>query len=680
MKKSRLLLFIIMILFPLIIKAKENIYISSAELYENNGVEEVEKVKFDNLNLNTNLKFNKVNTYIVYKLTLLNNDNDDYEVDSSSFESDSDYIEYTYNCETENNIIKAKDSTICYLKIKYKEAVSLITLESNNAKEEKTLTLKLSSDEIDNPKTSDSNIRYVFFIVLIISIIALGIIKKKKMIVTIIIIGIILVPTVSKALKTITLNLNSNVEITGNSIKCSHEPTNLREHIMCILETDISNIAQIYKKNRLATIETLRNDLKNGTRTFENISNNSVVNSIDSSIDYNQLTEESLTKMYNEINNLPEMNLEEALDFYKNYDESKYTDEEKQYYELLTMSIFVKEGFIPLLDWDDTFNKAPTKETYKNYPEGIYLGNYRHIPIIRKVNEENLRGYSFTKMTPQDNISEITDIKDIINTSVMINGDNKDVKIDLLSGLKMTKTIDQYGEVERVNIKGSLNITLSKDGNGNVIIKDLSMNPESISQTLLHRRLGIVNDMIDVYINLARMKRYSEDIYYNQDGANLMEQLVSRYCQIINGMTGIRKRNWYLNNPLDYRTSEFIKFTGIDFSGEKYFEEYAKKYIGNNDYTEEEKEEAYLEAERLYYEHYGLEPHLRVDTYNGNEYKYYEVDENNDVDLSRCNIIFDGKFYEGENGLFEFIADYLNIDVTNTKDIKESIFDILINK
>ena len=65
--KNKLFLFLsIMFLFiPIKTLAKENVFIESAKIYENNEVEEIENVSFQELNLNTNLRFSKVNSYII---------------------------------------------------------------------------------------------------------------------------------------------------------------------------------------------------------------------------------------------------------------------------------------------------------------------------------------------------------------------------------------------------------------------------------------------------------------------------------------------------------------------------------------------------------------------------------------------------------------------------------------
>ncbi len=659
---KKVLLFVCIFLFPIIIFAKENVYIESADLQENNEVEEVSKISFSNLTINTNLRFSKVNSYIIYKIVINNEDKEDYELDKESFNSKTNNIEYSYKCNTENNIIKSKSKTTCFVKILYKEAVSWGDIIDNKTfKEEKTITLDLinnptEEDSIINPKTLDSRGWILIGIILVLGLSSFIVIKmnKKKMMIPVIIL-LISLPTILYAINKITINIKSDVEVNGNEMLCSHKATNLREHIMCVISTDILHFKDIAKAELNAGKEkeyqrllTIKQDLETGNRTFDNINyNNLNVTEIDNSI-------ENFDEYYNKI-------IDDSLSGFEYFNDPSIG------------------SIVDSFDWDSTFRKSPTKDTYNNYPEGIYVDNQRFIPIIREVTDESIRGYSFTKSKSQ-NVSDVVNISDLIKINSYEKDDKEYAQINLHGGFSYNNP-----EIETYTVSGILKLELSPDNNGKVIVSSWDITPECLSLVLLHAKLGIVNDMIDVYVSLYRSKIFTSNLIENGDFwhelLNLIDQLCSRYFQIMSRLTGIRKRNMYLHEYVDYKSEVFKKFIGLDFSGEALQKEFDTKYLleNENQYTEEEEEQARLAMEKAYFEHYGIEPELVSTTEFNKEYFYYTTRVKN-IDFSRYKVIYNNKFYEGETGFFQFIADYLGIDTTNSTDLKETIYTYVTRK
>ena len=68
-------LLFILLFIPYLVIAKENIYIVSIELQENNNVEIVKPASANELNVDLDLRFNKVDSYIAYKMVIKNTSN-----------------------------------------------------------------------------------------------------------------------------------------------------------------------------------------------------------------------------------------------------------------------------------------------------------------------------------------------------------------------------------------------------------------------------------------------------------------------------------------------------------------------------------------------------------------------------------------------------------------------------
>lgn len=647
MKNKIFLLLSIMFLFiPIKALAKENVFIESAKIHENNEVEEIDNVSFQELNLNTNLRFSKVNSYIIYEISIKNNDNKDYLLDNNLQNDKNEYITYNYNCNT-NNIIKAKSNTTCLVTIKYETPAFIGDIFESTIKENQVFKLNLIN-EITNPSTHNN----LKIILIILTIIGIGfiIVKNKKTKLLILMITLC-IPFITKAITKITININNKVEIVGNSYQCSHKAKTLKEHIMCIFETDFNSIGEklndafkITKEKEYDKEKTILSDLENGTRTYDDV-------------------------------NYDSLSIDEVREYVENFD-SYYNQEYLELNEIANrLNDFSEVYNSDTLDWDDRFNKAPNKDTYKNYPEGVYVDEMRFIPIIREINEDNLKGYSFRKMDlseGKDIVSEVTNINDVIKYEIQ----NEDLKIIVNGKLYLNK---QENDSDSILVDGYMEIVLSKDENSNVYIKDWYINPESLSQTMYRRKLGLVNDLIDVYINMARNRIIYGDKYYisGYETENLLVQLSSRYHSLMYIATDIRKRNieLYEDEKLDFRANEFLRNTRIDFNGFKIRNEFYNTHDYNN-YTQEEKNNMLKE----FYNYYGVEPIIctqEISYKNGceiGEYTYYPEK----LDLSRYNVVYNNKFYEKEDGFFRFIADYLNINTNNSNDIKKTIYNSLI--
>ena len=650
---KRFLSFIFILLIPLVVNAKEKVYIENVKSYENNHVKEVSKVTFSDLTINTNLKFIKVNSYITYKMVIKNETNEDYQIDNESFKSESDSIEYTYKCE-DTNIIKAKNKNTCYITIKYVKAPLIKEVFGTTHKEDSIIPLTLTNNK--NPNTSNG-IRFITILFILSMFLLITLFIKKKELKILLITIALLTPIVINALNVIKIEMNSKIEIVDNGILCSHEIKNLKDYTMCFVSEELPYMIDYLKDNRIDTLETFLKDHTEEECPDEECRQEIQHAKKELEVLKNLKYDEDMVKQY----------YEEEL--YNQTDPMEDLSEEE--YSLLYSGIKYNFNiYADMINWDPLFDNAPNKDTYKDYPEGIYVENARYIPIIRELNDNNLRGYSFTKLTTGD-------VKNITNYSNLITYAKEENSIELYinGGFEATKNHDLYGEIEDISVNGDLIIILKKDENGNVFIDEVINNPECLSQTLLHRRFGIINNLIDVLVNDYRLKINNGKTYYyeeHQESENLIEQLISRYYQVIYGATGIRRRDVMISETykMDYKELEYLALTTVNIEAARIKDEYSRKVserykeTGEWDTIEEQNENL-----KEYYDYLGLTYHMGPDG-------YYEPDEQ-PFDFSRVSVVFNNKFYEGEEGLFKFIADYYNIDYSNSNDIKKTIYDAL---
>ena len=153
-------------------------------------------------------------------------------------------------------------------------------------------------------------------------------------------------------------------------------------------------------------------------------------------------------------------------------------------------------------------------------------------------------------------------------------------------------------------------------------------NPEYISQTLLNRKVPLINSLVDLYISTIRSTTYtrSNSVTYSQYcmdtyGLEELEELLS-----------IGKQKGYLNYSL-----EEINNGKMDTKTQELFEAFT---IDNDQ----------------------LQSSCTVETA---------------WDWSNMKIVYNGKYYEGENSIFEFMFDYFNIDGTSYNSKLDSLYNHL---
>ena len=231
MKKYIIPILLFVLFIPLYVNAEncntDKITINSINVESKSGdAEELNEATAIGKSINLNLSMSNVGDIIKYKVVFKNDSNDDYELDKTSLNISSDYIDYSFETEDNSNIVKANSSKTVTLRIEYKNEVPEDKFENGSYNDNKTVTVQLSNnniietpDALKNPNTGiQSNILIFVIILLICGTIYLFLKKKKYTKFMILIIGIaIIIPISVYALCKCNIMINSNINIKNNS-------------------------------------------------------------------------------------------------------------------------------------------------------------------------------------------------------------------------------------------------------------------------------------------------------------------------------------------------------------------------------------------------------------------------------------------------------------------------------
>ena len=161
----------------------ENIIIEN----KSNNVEELDEANARGKSINLNLSMSEVGDNIEYKFVVKNDSNEDYELDQTSLNLNSDYVNYSFETEDNTNIVKAHSSKNVTLRIEYKNEVPKDKFKSGSYNDSKTMTVQLSNentinvpDTFMNPNTEVQSYILIILILLLISGSLYVLLKKKK--------------------------------------------------------------------------------------------------------------------------------------------------------------------------------------------------------------------------------------------------------------------------------------------------------------------------------------------------------------------------------------------------------------------------------------------------------------------------------------------------------------------
>ena len=219
----RLLLLITIVMFPIVVNAKESVVITKIEEVETKGqTVVVSEPTFEGLTINYNLSFKNEKDSITYKATLKNEDKEDYKITNKSEFSKSGYIKYTFEFSDNSTIIKPNETKDMFVTIEYYKEVPDDKLVNGAYSEENEMNIILVNEEgnIPNPNTSSSII--MLLIILSLLIISIYIFKNHKKLSILLLIVALSIPITTYALKEIRVTLNTKILINKEYEFCNY--------------------------------------------------------------------------------------------------------------------------------------------------------------------------------------------------------------------------------------------------------------------------------------------------------------------------------------------------------------------------------------------------------------------------------------------------------------------------
>ncbi len=243
MKKYIIPILLFVLFIPLYVNAEncntDKITINSISVESKSGdAEELNEATANGKSINLNLSMSNVGDIIKYKVVLKNDSNDDYELDKTSLNISSDYIDYSFETDDNSNIVKANSSKTVTLRIEYKNEVPEDIFENGSYNDNKTVTVQLSNnnkietpDALKNPNTGVQRYILLIFIILLLSGLLYVVLKKKKYtkFMILIIYAIIIIPVSVYALCKCEINIESKVLIESKKKYICKKATSLHK-------------------------------------------------------------------------------------------------------------------------------------------------------------------------------------------------------------------------------------------------------------------------------------------------------------------------------------------------------------------------------------------------------------------------------------------------------------------
>lgn len=188
------------------VHAEENVELVKVELQEKSEYVIInEDVSLDVNKIKTNVNFYDEGDYVVYKLTVKNNDNQDYKIEEITDNNENEYLDFEYIYE---GGIDANSEKEVLLKITYKSRLpydSVLTPENTvNLNTSVNISIKLTDEipvgDTENPSTFDKAHLYLILeIIGVVTLLVIFIKLKKKNAILLLLLAILLVPKSAKA-------------------------------------------------------------------------------------------------------------------------------------------------------------------------------------------------------------------------------------------------------------------------------------------------------------------------------------------------------------------------------------------------------------------------------------------------------------------------------------------------
>ena len=184
-----------------------------------------ETPSFKDLDVSFGFGFTEINDYVKYKVTVQNDDTDDYILRDNEMFSESGYVKYELDFDEGTDIIKANNKKTFDITVKYVKEVPDNLLSDGVYTESNTSKLVFSNNDVVNPNTSNK----ILFILGLLSVIFIGLLfvkvnnKEVKALLIIISCILMLVPVSIKALKEISIGVRADIKVQRTREFCVQE-------------------------------------------------------------------------------------------------------------------------------------------------------------------------------------------------------------------------------------------------------------------------------------------------------------------------------------------------------------------------------------------------------------------------------------------------------------------------
>ena len=462
MKKIIKLLFLIFtIIFNINVYAKSDVYIESVDLIDDSiigDVEILEDSSFEDMSLKFNIRFYEINSSVKYKVVVKNNSDKNYTMSDNIIDNnDNSYIKYYYSYDN-GKTIKANSSKIFYITVKYDEMVPNNLLDNGTYINNKSVNVDLINNS--NPETI-RNIT-IIFIILFMFILLVYFVKRNKKNILIPILLLVIFPLSIKALNSIRITMNNNIEVYNNMIREFCSPNSDGNSYSLIREA--FHLDEY--SNKITSIEFINNmNIPNDSVVSWDLSNkqdNSIIGYLINDNDNYKLYIGSNHKIYGNFKSiftfayLTSLN---SISFNNYYDTSRVEDMRRLFYN--------SENIIRLdLSCFDTSNVVDMRNMFTGCKKLEELN-------ISSFNTSNVTdmGYMFSNCQSLLNLdlsnfntSKVTSMKAMFNT--MFNIEEIDVSsFDTSNVTDMSYMFNQYattnGDIRLKRIKGLNNFNTS---------------------------------------------------------------------------------------------------------------------------------------------------------------------------------------------------------------------------
>lgn len=166
------------------------------------------------------ISFMNKGDFILYRVKVTNNSNEDYQINNGTSFSKSEYFKYEFEFVGDNNVVPKNSTKDMFIRISYNKEVPAAILEDDGSYRENNAMVINLTNKVDNPKTG-SGIAILLVFAFIVAVASISVIigtktRLNKHLVMIVALALAIVPVTIYAAKMITINLNTDIGINKN--------------------------------------------------------------------------------------------------------------------------------------------------------------------------------------------------------------------------------------------------------------------------------------------------------------------------------------------------------------------------------------------------------------------------------------------------------------------------------